>query len=396
MKIIFAESHNLDRPDPLGSHHYIRLFREAGNDCLWLGPAISPMHIGKPDHLNRHRYRVWREGGRLVDGIHWMVPLTLLFYYNKPFMRSLYAGRNQYRFCLPSLAGQLKKIGFSQVDLLWCAGPAALSLLDIIPHRMSCYRLADRLDQFAMIPPSVGIIQQELIEKVDFVLATSLALQEWAEESGGREVYYMPNGVSDAFFTAGRQMPDDFPADGRPVALYLGTLDNRFDLETLDVAVRQMMDVHFVLIGPLTCEGLREKISALQEKENFSWLGSKEYSQAPDYLQHSSIGLIPFHNNKLTDAVNPIKYYEYLACGLPVVAPSLRELQSMNGPLQAYRAGDGGDFCRAIREALAENEKLGADVKKKRIDFAAGQTWRARFKSIMELLGKKGLDNYSL
>ncbi|MDY6826320.1 MAG: glycosyltransferase [Bacillota bacterium] len=396
MKIIFAESHNLDRPDPLGSHHYIRLFREAGHDCLWLGPAISPMHIGKPDHLNRHRYRIWREDGRMVDGIQWLVPLTLLFYYHKPFLRSLYAGRKQYHFCLPPLAGQLRKIGFSQVDLIWCAGPAALSLLDIIPHRLSCYRLADRLDQFAMIPPNVGVIQQELIEKVDFVLATSLALQEWAEESSRREVYYMPNGVSDEFFTANLQMPDDFPADGRPVALYLGTMDTRFDLETLAAAVRQMPEVHFLLIGPLTCDSLREGMSALQEKENFSLLGPREYSQAPAYLQHASVGLIPFHDNKLTAAVNPIKYYEYLACGLPVVAPPLRELKAMGGPLQAYRAGDGGDFCRAIREALAEKEKKGRAVRKERIDFATGQTWRARFRSIMEILEKKGLKDNNL
>ena len=46
MKVLFAESHNLDRPDPVGSHHYIRLFREAGHECFWLGPAVSTIGLG--------------------------------------------------------------------------------------------------------------------------------------------------------------------------------------------------------------------------------------------------------------------------------------------------------------------------------------------------------------
>ena len=391
MKVLFAESHNLDRPDPLGSHHYIRLFKEAGHDCLWLGPALSPMHIGKPDQLNRHRYRIWREGGCEIDGIRWLVPLTLIFYYNRPFMRSLYAGRNQYRFCLPPLAGQLQKIGFAEVDLLWCAGPAALSLLDIIPHRVSCYRLADRLDQFAMIPPSVGIIQQELIAGVDFVLASSLDLREWALESGGKEVYYLPNGVSDSFFSACRQKPEDFPAGKRPTAVYLGSIDTRFDLKPLAAAVKRLPEVNFLLIGPLAEVRLKGEIAGLQKKENFRWLGPKEYKTAPAYLQHGAVGLIPFHDSRLTAAVNPIKYYEYLASGLPVVAPPLRELMAMKGPLHAYRAGDEEDFCRAVREALAGNEKEGEAGRQKRIKFASGQNWRARFTTITEILEKKGL-----
>ena len=119
LKIVFAESHNLDRPDPIGSHQYIRLFQKAGNDCLWLGPAVSPLHLFKPDALNRYRFRVWRKGISEINGIKWLVPLNLLFYYNLPLLRSLYIGRNQYRYCLPPLAGQLKK-----PDLTWqtCSG----------------------------------------------------------------------------------------------------------------------------------------------------------------------------------------------------------------------------------------------------------------------------------
>ncbi len=382
MKIIFAESHNLDRPDPLGSHQYIRLFREDGHDCLWLGPAVSPMHLFKLDALNRHRFRIWREGGRRVEGIDWLVPFSFLFYYNLPFLRSNKIGRSQYRFCLPPLRSKLKHLGFYPADLLWCAGPVALSLLDLIPHGRSCYRLADRLDKFRGIPPGVGELQKELIRRVNFVLATSQSLLEWVREVRTEGVYYLPNGVGEHFFETGLKKPADFPGDSKPVAVYLGTLDTRFDLETLAHGVLANKDLHFLLIGPLTDDSLKPGLKPLLEEMNITWLGPRDHHLAPAYLQHADLGLIPFQLNELTEAVNPIKYYEYLACGLPVVAPPLRELTSMQGPLYVYRDREG--FTAALQKALA----AGGKEREEGRSYARQQTWSSRYVEIKKIMAE--------
>ena len=385
MKVLFAESHNLDRPDPLGSHHYIRYFKEAGHDCMWLGPAVSPMHFLKPDALNRHRFKVWREGGRDVDGISWLVPFSLLFYYNLPLLRSLKIGRSQYRYCLPQLPGQLKRAGFGEVDLLWCAGPVALSLLDLVPHRVSCYRLADRLDKFAGIPANVAQLQKELIRRVDFVLVTSRSLWDWARTVREDHLYYLPNGVSELFFEEAGGRPADFPTDERPVAAYAGTIDTRFDLDTLAFAVRKLKEVHFLLVGPLTDKNLQAGLEELVAEDNFSMVGAKPYSALPAYLQKAAVGLIPFQLNELTEAVNPIKYYEYLACGLPVVAPQMRELKEMGGPLHSYSDREG--LCNAVREAVEAGKNNAYRDELQR--FALKHTWRSRYGEILKILEEK-------
>jgi len=391
LKVLFAESHNLDRPAPLGSHHYIRYFKQTGHYCMWLGPPISPLHIFKPDALNRQRFKVWRRGGCEVDGIDWLVPLTMFFYYDLPLLRSIAVGRRQYRYCLPGVGGLLRRKGFDGVDLLWCAGPTAISLLDLVPHRVSCYRLADRLDKFSRIPDNVGELQKELIRRVDFVLATSQSLLEWARSERNNGVYYLPNGVSDIFFEEQRKLPHDFPADGRPVAIYTGTIDTRFDLDLIEYAVRAEKGFHFLLIGPLTDRKLKPGLEALQSEDNFTWLGPKAYEQLPAYLQGSTAGLIPFRLNELTEAVNPIKYYEYLACGLPVVAPLMRELKAMEGPLHSY--GGKESFSAALRAALQERqrdkEEMANKGQSKLQEFAADQTWFKRFEEVLDIIEKE-------
>ena len=385
MKVVIAESHNLDRTDPLGSHQYARLFRENGHDTLWLGPAVSPLHILKRDALNRHRLRVMREGVKEVNGIKWIVPFSLLFYYNLPLLRSSFTGHNQYRFCLPPVNKSLERADFSSVDLLWCAGPVAYSLLDLIPHRVSCYRLADRLDQFRWIPPNIIALQKDIIRKVDFVITTSEALFEWAGSLRQEGVFFIPNGVNSSFFTAAARAPEDFPGAGKPVVIYVGALDTRFDLPMVRTAVKKLKELHFLLIGPLYDESLHKGIVELQNESNFTWLGIREHNLIPSYLQNSAVGIIPFYLNDLTEAVNPIKYYEYLACGLPVVAPSMRELVQRGGPLNIYNNED--EFCLRLREAVHARKKQSPSL----MLYAQSNTWEGRFTEIRQILSRYGL-----
>ncbi|MGM0653487.1 MAG: glycosyltransferase, partial [Bacillota bacterium] len=241
---------------------------------------------------------------------------------------------------------------------------------------------ADRLDKFAGIPANVGELQKELIRRVDFVLATSRSLWEWARTVREENVYYLPNGVSEIFFEEPGPPPDDFPADGKPVVVYAGTIDTRFDLETLKYAVHKLTEMHFLLVGPLTDLTLQPGLQELAAKENFNMLGSKPYHRLPAYLQKAAAGLIPFHLNELTEAVNPIKYYEYLACGLPVVAPQMRELTEMGGPLHSYRDRDG--FTAALQEAVeAGKDKACRDELRK---FALRHTWRSRFGEVEKVI----------
>lgn len=383
LQVVFVESHNLDYPDPLGSHQYIRLFAQSGHQCIWVGPAISPLHLFKADRTNRHRFKVWLAGGRRVGGIDWMIPFTLMPYYDLPLLRSNFAGRNHYRFCLPPVAGRLKKAGFGEPDVLWCAGPVALGLLDLVPHRVSCFRLADRLDQFSRIPAGIRELQRELVKRVDLVFATSRELVDWARRVKGDQVHYLPNGVNDFFFAGGEDRPTDFPADGRPVVVFVGTVDSWFDIDTLEYAVENLKGLHFLVIGSVKDKYILKKMDILSKKDNFTWQGGRDHWLIPAYLGHCAVGIIPFHLNELTHAVNPIKYYEYLACGLPVVASKMRELVELQGPLFVYEGREG--FCEALERAVKSRSEGTAHL----VDYARGHTWESRFEQVLKMISER-------
>jgi glycosyltransferase involved in cell wall biosynthesis len=111
---------------------------------------------------------------------------------------------------------------------------------------------------------------------------------------------------------------------------------------------RHRSEWRFVWIGDATLN-----LSEYRAIPNMHFLGRKPYEQIPAYCRGFDVGLIPFQDNELTKAVNPIKLREYLAVGLPVVSTSLPEVrQYERGATLAAKADE---FERACAAALSEN-----------------------------------------
>ncbi len=167
------------------------------------------------------------------------------------------------------------------------------------------------------------------------------------------------------------------------MAVFVGTLDAWFDCELIEYALERMPECHFLIIGTVKDRSVRERIDSWDRYDNFTCLGGRPHGEIPLYLRHCAAGIIPFRLTPLTHAINPIKYYEYLACGLPVVASEMHELLALKGPLHTYDSPAG--FCRILGEAMA---RKGADSPRL-IDFARSHTWERRFQSAREILKER-------
>lgn len=244
----------------------------------------------------------------------------------------------------------------------------------------------DCMDDFPAFPQPRR--RQRLLEASERALARRAALITVTSEQLGakwrsqhQHVYALPNGVTDAFLTAtaGAREPADLAAIPRPRLLYFGAISRWLD----DATLAQVACIHpewsLVLIGPVEAD-----MRALRRLPNVHILGPRPHEELPGYLAATDACLIPFTISPLTTAVNPVKLYEYLAAGQPVVSTALPEVERY-APL-CYVTSDRVSFVRAAERAVCEARD---DVRRaRRRQVAAENTWTRRAAAFDALLAE--------
>jgi glycosyltransferase involved in cell wall biosynthesis len=179
------------------------------------------------------------------------------------------------------------------------------------------YDMIDAPLHFAPVPPRLVPYWQALLRRADRVIATSGPLVSLAEKGGAR-VSLVGNGVEAARFAEGAVAPAQLP--GKPDAPafgYVGSLHAWFNVPLALALARALPEARVVLVGPAHPATAGELERATAEAENLFWIGPRPYSEIPSLVAAFRVGLIPFRRTPLTEAVNPVKLYEYAAAGVP-------------------------------------------------------------------------------
>lgn len=352
----------------VGSHHLAREFLKLGYEVAFISDPISPFHLLNGASLEE-RFQLYRSGGTWEDRLWAYVPGTFIPPHSKPMLRSEWVYRHWHLMTFPSVVGKAKENGFGEVDILYFDTAVQSFWLKEIRARKTVFRIADQNAGFKKSTSAFIKLEKELIEKVDLVVCTAKTLVESVKGSK-----HLPNGVPLAHFAKKGEIPPEYLTLSKPIALYVGAIDYWFDYALVKKLALELPHVSFVLIGPA-------KENHFQSIPNIHLLGPRPYSDIPNYLQHANVGLIPFDVKNYPDlihSVNPLKLYEYMASGLPVVATRWQELENIGSP--ALLCGTAEEFKAGILEALqrpAPNLYRG---------YAAKLDWSCRAKELMELL----------
>lgn len=381
-KALFAEYVGWRSPIQVGGHHYAKGFLKRGYKIGWLLANWFPLKFFTHTELTRYAFNVWKTRGRLVEENVWEYsPLTLIPYTDFYFLKSHFIAEKSLSFTVPSLLRILEKAGFNKVDILWLDHLKYASLINKIKFDISIYRMCDYVPAFPNTPKSLVILEEEIMRQVDIIVISSRHLFEITKKIRKDNVYYLPNGVDfEHFYLGSDSLPEDFRNIPSPRVVYIGAIDTWLDIYLLKYCAENLLNYSFILIGPS-----RIDLSLLKNCKNIFVLGSKDYNVIPKYLKNSDVGIIPFKKTDLIKYVNPIKLYEYMACGLPVVSMEWKELKYINPP--AFLARNRKEFVEMIQAALVSkrNEK----DKTKRINFARENSWEKRFKIVYGLVKGK-------
>ncbi len=208
---------------------------------------------------------------------------------------------------------------------------------------------------------SVAAVSQQILDRID---PTGPAL-------------VLPNGVEPAEWLGPLPAdPDWLAAIPRPRAVYVGTLDQRLDIEGLVELAGKIPELQIVLLGPVGDDDRLTEVEGVPNIHLHDHVGRGELVAT---LRNADLCLLSHRRTPLTEAMSPLKVYEYLAAGCPVVATDLPPVRSISE--RVLLSPDVASSDGMVREALA----LGPWSEPARREFVAANSWRSRHDLLLSL-----------
>lgn len=185
----------------------------------------------------------------------------------------------------------------------------------------------------------------------------------------------MPNGLSpDEWVTPG-DPPPWFASLPRPRLLYVGSIGDRLDIPAvLDLSARHPEGA-VVLVG----NAGGEEVTPLRDVPNIHLPGSLGRREVPGLVYAADVGIIPHRTTRLTQAMSPMKLYEFLGGGCPVAATDLPPMRGVDRRVLLCPPGE--RFADTVRRALATGRATEAE----RLGFVRANTWARRHEVILDL-----------
>lgn len=266
--------------------------------------------------------------------------------------------------------------------LLWAFFAQSLSILDLDFEHV-IYDCVDDWPSFFSRPDEkafVAKIDEALCRSADLVFVGSLPLREKKAIFNPR-VHIVNHAADVEHFSKAADVTGPIPADleaiRRPRLGYVGMIDRvRFD-HNLIARLAEEYELQIALVGGVMpgSEGL------LPDSPNIHWLGMHPVTELPDYLRGMDVLLMPYAQNEATRTIYPLKLFEYLATGKPVVTTAIPAVEPLRQLM--YVADSHEHFHDLVAEALAEkNPALSAA----RIKEAASHTWKAHLQQKLRLI----------
>lgn len=189
-------------------------------------------------------------------------------------------------------------------------------------------------------------VMSKYIAESEIVVGTAKVLRDKLVAAGRNDALYLPNAANERIFDSYKEYarPAEIDASKRAL-LYFGSLYGEwFDWDAISLAAKRVgHGTNIYLIGDAPAGRVVDS--------NVHFLGSKNIDELPAYLRHCDAALLPFIPGHISDAVSPIKVFEYLAMGVPVIANALPELEGYPNVFVARDCQHFAELCAADLKA---------------------------------------------
>ena len=211
----------------------------------------------------------------------------------------------------------LKKMGVKKhVAYIW--RPEFHPELEKLKPDFSIYHIDDEYS-FSTTEVAVSDKEKKALEKVDQVFIHSKTLYK-KKKSFNPNTIIVPNGVDCKAYNGDYEEPVDLSSIPKPRITCVSVIKKQLDLELVVNLAQKKREWSFVFIGPIGNVSGKEKfLKILQNLQNTYFLGCKDVSELPAYVQYTDVCTLPYEINAYTNYIFPLKMLEYMAAGKPMV-----------------------------------------------------------------------------
>ncbi len=352
-------------------------------EIIYIDPPVTWIAPLK-DKNCKERLTKWKQPGEKVqDNVTVYAAPPVFPFFNKYRFINKINQKRQAAF----IRKKMKEHGFEK-PYVWCYSPTSCDAVDLIPKQGLIYDCVDRHSAYkGMINPAVVDKQEEdLARKADYVFCTAEGLRETLEQYN-ENVSMIPNGAAYEIFSQvadGEEKPVD---PEKPVFGFVGMLQECIDYDCIEALAKTYPEGEVRLIGR-TLPGV--DLTHLEKYPNVKFCGLVPQKELPAKIKEFDVCLNVFREGRLSKDVSPLKFYEYLATGKPVV--STREpLQVADFADVVHVASGLDDFLVKCEEALRESDPIKREKAEKRMEYGRQCSWDERVKQMETILKDKGI-----
>lgn len=272
----------------------------------------------------------------------------------------------------------------------WIYDPFQEMYLGLINEHLSVYRCYDEYSAWPSTPifrtrSDIREREKRILGRVDVVFVLSRTLLH-SKATFSDRVYLVPSAVDVKHFERAAYdstvVPEDTKHIPHPIVGFLGHITNRIDFPLLEYIAKSHTNWSIVLVGGnASARGL----DRMEKLPNVYLLGARPYEKVSDYLKTFDVCIIPYDaDNPWNANCSPLKLYEYLATGKPIVStylPAVREFGELVRIAMNHET-----FEEHLISALAEDDKA---LCQRRIACAAQNSWRGRALKVLRVLNQR-------
>ncbi|GAF19998.1 LOW QUALITY PROTEIN: glycosyltransferase [Bacillus sp. JCM 19046] len=213
--------------------------------------------------------------------------------------------------------------------------------------------------------------ESKISNSSDVLFCTSNYLKNKLENNYGvKNVIHIENGVDLSFFNAvpGKELAH-IPS---PKIGFVGAMKNKINFKLISRIASANPSYNIILIGPY--KNLEDNLfNELIKLNNVHYFESVPSNEVPKFMSQLDIGLLPYKHIEYNKAVSPLKLYEYLAVGIPVVGLGVPETKRLQEDGVYKYVEDEKLFFDAIVEIY--NEATDKGLIERRINLASKNEW---------------------